>query len=231
METEEGAGDGQADGSAVLTILRFQPTTEHTENRYTCPAVNYPATMSPVDPTCIYRAGLLSCPRKAVALGFCVFHCPKPSTEEMGTYSKEDQISLREAELEFDFAFDSLWQRSEDDAEVTTLDFRGFRIRGINQNVFWNRTIKKKLDLSGAVFTEEVHFFNVTFSEEATFANAVFKGIADFRSSRFIGKGDFYGAQFLNTAQLAEPPSRSRRRSGGLLCSLAAGPNSQIPDV
>jgi uncharacterized protein YjbI with pentapeptide repeats len=101
----------------------------------------------------------------------------------------------------FDFEFDSLWQAIENDSAIGEFDFRGFRVPRVNERDFWQKEIAKRLNLSGAVFTDDVHFFNTTFLKGADFSMATFKGIADFRSSRFVGNGEFYGVKFFGAAK------------------------------
>lgn len=133
--------------------------------------------------------------------GFCIFHLPKLTAEQMEKLSQEEKEEYKKTEKKFKKDFFELLEKWENEPDVDILDFTGFQFGYIDFN---KHIFTKKAIFCEAIFVNEVYFREATFKEEADFSMATFENRADFKRVTFKKLAYFRWATLENEANFSE---------------------------
>jgi Pentapeptide repeats (9 copies) len=148
------------------------------------------------------------CPFPVYKDGYCIFHLPKLTDNEIEKLSPEEKKEYKKTEEKFTRVFFELLEKWEHRSEVHELNFRSFQFTEIS---FSKRKFNKNADFSGARFIRNADFHEARFTRNANFSGTKFTQNADFSGAKFTQnayfivatftrKSDFSGAKFTQEA-------------------------------
>ena len=169
------------------------------------------------------ECGYEYCSRAAESNGLCIFHIPKPTSEEKQQMSPYERRNAEQIDETFRARFSTLLEHLERNSRfeeehgavqkppVEEYKFVGFSFPSINlKNTKYSKpvyfiaaTFSGEANFSSAKFRGEANFYGATFIGKADFYRATFIGKAGFLNATFIGKADFYGAIFIGKANFS----------------------------